>query len=334
MPKQKQDFVVVCDQWDKEKAEIIEDWIDANAKNAGILAYDSSDHDQFCVAVAQALREGERVILFLTNRFVPLRFSVPVFQAAVAADPLCTGKKIFALAFDELERQEVVTSLKVLDAFSGDDRARRRRFVETVFAASSSGPKRTVKKGEGKTESGGVSINQRVTKARDVIAAAGDVNISPKTIVRPAFTPGEQHITSEQASRIKRLVDDLAEMDDAAGKAIGRSYQQWWKMLNNTFEVTTYKEIPRERFDEALSFLQQAKARNLPRIRRKDNELWRKKHYQVIFGIGKRELGWSEDQIHTFASVKLGKAVTSLSDLGERDLAKLARQIRSEARKR
>lgn len=332
MPKKKQDFVVVCDQWDKEKGEIVEDWIDANAKSASILAYDSSEHDQFAVAVAQALREGDRAILFLTNRFVPLRFSVPVFQSAVTADSLCAGNKIIAFAFEDLERQEVVAAIKIVDGFSGDDRARRRRFVESVLVSAAAKTRRKSTEAERKT--GGVSITQKVGKARDVIAAAGDVNISSKKVIRPEFTPDERHITPEQATRIKRLVDDLAEMDDAAGKDMGRSYQQWWSLLKNTFKVTTYKEIAREQFEEALTLLQQAKARNLPKIRRKDNELWRKKHYQVIFGRGKKELGWSEDQIHSFATIKLGKPVLSLSDLGERDLAKLARQIRAEARKR
>jgi hypothetical protein len=72
----------------------------------------------------------------------------------------------------------------------------------------------------------------------------------------------------------------------------------------------------------------------LPKIRRKDNELWRQKHYKTIFGIAKNVLGWSEDQIHQFASTKLGKRVVSLSDLGEQDLARLARWIRAESKKK
>jgi len=123
-------------------------------------------------------------------------------------------------------------------------------------------------------------------------------------------------------------------MDDASGKDQGRSYLRWWGLLKNTFVVTTYKEISRERFEEAISLLQQAKARNLPAIRRKDNELWRRKNYAAIFAIAKKNLGWSEKDIHAFASLKLGKTVPSLKDVGERDLTKIVRLIRAEARKK
>ena len=80
--------------------------------------------------------------------------------------------------------------------------------------------------------------------------------------------------------------------------------------------------------------LQQAKARNLPAIRRKDNELWRRKLYASIFAIAKKNLGWSDEDIHAFASLKLGKAVSSLKDVGERDLTKIVRLIRAESRKK
>ena len=64
-----------------------------------------------------------------------------------------------------------------------------------------------------------------------------------------------------------------SEMDVAAGKETGRSYQAWWTLLKNTYKVATYREIPCERFEDVVAMLQQAKARNLPKIRRKDNEL-------------------------------------------------------------
>lgn len=331
MPTQKLDYIILCDIDDTEPAGFIQEWLDGFLKRAELRPFDTSEHLLFGVNVTHAAKKAEAVILCLTDNFTPVQFSQPEFQAAIPHDPDCSNGLVFAVAVTPLRPTEIQPVISIIDAFSGDEKDRRRRFLERIAAMSKPAKKRATKKAPA---SAGTNISQNIGKARDVIAAAGDVNISPKTIVRPAFTPGEQHITSEQASRIKRLVDDLAEMDDAAGKAIGPSYGQWWKMLNNTFRVTTYKEIPRERFEEVIAFLQQAKARNLPKIRRKDNELWRKKHYQVIFGIGKKELGWNEDQIHTFASVKLGKAVASLSDLGERDLDKLARQIRSEARKR
>jgi len=331
MPAKKLDYIISCDQWDMEKAEAsVYDWIDANGKSVELRPYDSAEHDQFAVEMARAAKQADRVVLFLTNRYVPLSFTIPVFQAAISSDPQCSGKKVFAVAFEELARTEVVSVMNVMDAFSGTDRERRRRFVEQVIQSKPK-PKKRAKADQPPT---GVSISQKVGKAQNVIAAAGNVNIATKHVTRTEFTPDDRHLSPEQALKIQDLVKELAEMDVAAGKGEAKSFQTWWSYLKNTFKVTTYKEIPRERFDEAVSLLQQAKGMNLPKIRRKDNELWRKQHYRSIFGTAKKGMGWSDEQIHDFASLKLGKAVTSLSEVGERDLAKLARLIRAEARKR
>jgi len=311
MPAKKLDYIISCDQWDMEKAVAsVYDWIDANGKNVELRPYDSAEHDQFAVEMAQAAKQADCVVLFLTNRYVPLGFTIPVFQAAISSDPQCSGKKVFAVAFEELARTEVVSVMNVMDAFSGTDRERRRRFVEQVIQSKAK-PKKRLKADEPPS---GVSISQKVGKAQNVIAAAGNVNIATKHVTRTEFTPDERHLSPEQALKIQDLVKELAEMDVAAGKGEAKSFQTWWSYLKNTFKVTTYKEIPKERFDEAVSLLQQAKGMNLPKIRRKDNELWRKQHYRSIFGTAKKGMGWSDEQIHDFASLKLGKDVTSLSE--------------------
>jgi hypothetical protein len=105
-------------------------------------------------------------------------------------------------------------------------------------------------------------------------------------------------------------------------------------MFNNTFEISTYRELPGERYEDAVQFLREAKARNFPKIRRKDNELWRKQHYKTIYGIGKKALGWTDDEILAFASLKLKKTVKSMADVGEQDLARIARMVRAESKKR
>jgi len=286
---------------------------------------------QFSVQVSQALKKAQAVILCLSDNFTPFQFPVPQFQAPLEHDPECNKGLIFAVALAPLQETEIKPVISIIDAFSGDERERRRRFIEritsTVAPAKKRSPKRT-------SASAGTTITQNINKARDVLTAGGNIIQTQKHITRPNFTPNESHITPEQASRIKKLVDELVEMDDASGKDLGRSYQRWWGLLKNTFLVTTYKEISRERFEEAVSLLQQAKARNLPAIRRKDNELWRRKNYAAIFAIAKKNLGWSEEDIHAFASLKLGETVSSLKDVGERDLTKIVRLIRAEARKR
>jgi hypothetical protein len=332
MPTKKLDHIVICDSADAELAETLGDWLDTNLKTVSIVPYDSTEHLQFPVQTAQALKKAVSVILCLTDNFLPLRFPLPQFQSCIASDPDCSKGKVLAVAMRPLTDTEVIPALSIIDAHSGELRERRRRFIARTTATVKPAKKRAVKKSP--PDAPGTTINQNIAKARDVLAAGRDINYSPKQINRTEFTPDERHISSAQAVRIKGLVDELVDMDASAGKDKGKSYQKWWTMFNKTFKITTYRELPAEKFDAAVQFLQQAKARNLPKIRRKDNELWRKQHYKTIFGIGGKALGWSDEQIHAFASLKLKKTVTSMADVGEQDLARIARMIRAESKKR
>lgn len=331
MATKKLDHIVICDSADTKLAETLGDWLDTNLKTVSIVSYDSTEHLQFPVQTSQALKRAASVILCLTDNFLPLRFPLPQFQSCIASDPDCSKGKVLAVAMRPLADTEVIPAISIIDAHSGEMRERRRRFIERAVAAIAPAAKRTVRNTPAAAP--GTTIRQNVGKARDVLAAAGDINYSPKHITRTRFTPDERHITPEQATKIKGLVDELVDMDASAGLEKGRSYQKWWKMFCNTFKIPTYLALAREAFPEAVTFLRQAKSRNLPKIRRKDNELWRKQHYKTIFGTGKKALGWSDEQIHAFASLKLKKTVTSMADLGEQDLARIARMIRAESKK-
>lgn len=331
MPSKKHDHIVICHAADTELAEVLGDWLDSNLKTVSIVSYDSTEHLQFPVQIAQGLKKAKSVVLCLTDNFTPLRFPVPQFQSCIADDPDCSKGKVIAVAMRPLTETEVTPVISIVDAHSGELSQRRRRFIERAVAVAAPARKRAARKSP---PSAGTTINQNAGKARDMLAAGGDIIYTAKHVTRTEFTPDERHITSEQATKIKDLIDELVDMDASAGKDKGRSYGMWWKMFNNEFKIATYRELPRDSFDEAMLFLRQAKARNLPKIRRKDNELWRQKHYKTIFGIAKKGMGWTDDDVHQFASEKLKKRVASLSDIGEQDLSRLARWIRAESKKR
>lgn len=330
MPIKKLDHIVICDTADIELAEMLGDWLDTNLKTVTVVAYDSTEHLQFPVQVAQALKKAKSVVLCLTDRFLPLQFPLPQFQSCIADDPDCSKGKVLAVAMRPLREAEVIPTISVIDAYSGELSQNRRRFIEHAVAATPA-KKRVARKSP--PPASGTTINQKIGKARDVLAAGRDINYSPKQINRTEFTPDERHITSEQAVKIKDLIDELVDMDASAGKEKGRSYGMWWKLFNNQFKINTYRELPREAFEAGVLFLRTAKARNLPKIRRKDNELWRRKHYSSIFGTAKG-MGWSDEDIRQFASTKLKKRVASLTDIGEQDLSRLLRWIRAESKKR
>ena len=59
-----------------------------------------------------------------------------------------------------------------------------------------------------------------------------------------------------------------------------------------------------------------------PKLRRADNPAWRNQHYKAIWSRAK-ELGFTEDQVYALSGDRLGKPITSLKQLGERNLKSL-----------
>jgi len=59
-----------------------------------------------------------------------------------------------------------------------------------------------------------------------------------------------------------------------------------------------------------------------PKLRRADNPAWRNQHYKAIWAKA-RELGFTKDQVYALSGDRLGKTITSLKQLGERNLKSL-----------
>lgn len=154
------------------------------------------------------------------------------------------------------------------------------------------------------------------------VTAGRDVNISPRVVKKTEVTPGPQHITEEDAFRIKELINELARVDGLAGRR--STYQQWYAKLYRRFRVGSYRLIPSERGQEAIEWLQKQKAMQRPRLRRTDNPEWRKGMYSAIWARAK-ELGLTKPDVHDLANtrLRLKKPISSLTELGERNLSTL-----------
>lgn len=153
--------------------------------------------------------------------------------------------------------------------------------------------------------------------------AGGDIKIGVvEKVVRP-FAPDERHITTAQARKIKKMIEDLAQRTpDNEGKA---TYDRWWGLLYRTYEINTYRELPREKYAEAVSMLKQQKGINRPKLRRRNPQLWKNDHYTIIWTAA-RALGWDKPRVYAFAfeQIPLTKPITSLKMLGPIQLKRLA----------
>lgn len=322
----KLDYIILCDIADTEPASFIEDWIDANALTSQVVPYDSSEHMQFGVYVSEAAKKASAVVLCLTNNFSPIQFAVPDFHAAVRHDPNCSLGKVFAVAIAPLKQTELTPVLNIIDAANGEERDRRRRFVEGVIKHQSpKTAKRTTKKSpEAKV---GTTINQSIGRARDVVAAGRDVIQTKKHISRPEFTPDERHITEATAAKVKEVIEDLA--NRTVGEDGKPNFGMWYTRLNKRFNVGTFRAILVEDTAELLSWLSQQKAMNRGKLRRSNPDRYRNDLYSVVWANATSK-GMSKEDVYEFARIKLKlkKPITSLKSLGPNQLKHLSEYIR------
>jgi hypothetical protein len=156
--------------------------------------------------------------------------------------------------------------------------------------------------------------------------AGRDVIRTEKVVRKNVVQPGAEHISEQQAFQVKAFVDKLAQRDVEAGR--GDTHKAWYGYLYNVFKITSYKLIRADQFEDVLSWFRQQKGMTRSRLRRPANQTWRNEIYGGIYARW-QELGHAKEAIYPFALEYLGlkKAITSLKQLGERDLKKLHGKI-------
>lgn len=168
-----------------------------------------------------------------------------------------------------------------------------------------------------------LSISQAVVGNGNVVAGR-DVIHTPRIITKRVIQPRPEDISEEEAAEIKRLIDELAAIDVAAGRS--DSHGKWYGSLYKTFGVTSYKTIPKYKDEDVITWLRQQTDRNMPKLRRTNNEEWRHRRYTAIYAKA-IHLGLSKANVYemAFDRLKLKKPIASLKELGEQNLDRLYR---------
>lgn len=168
-------------------------------------------------------------------------------------------------------------------------------------------------------------------------SGSGDIVMGNKTVGRQKinFTPGPQHIAPESARKLGDLVKEIVERLTASGGDVGRAFQRVWGDFNAHFELTTYKELPREKTEDAINYLRQWRASKNSKLRFADPEKFRTAQLRGIWPRSK-SLGFNDADLYAFTikKLKLKSEIASLNDLGNQQLARLNRFLIYEERKR
>lgn len=155
------------------------------------------------------------------------------------------------------------------------------------------------------------------------IQAGGDVYINKKETIRNEVKSGPEHITEDQAFTLSELVKEAVERESKGAEDKSKYFASWWNKLKKRYKVASYRMIPREQGDEAINWMKQQVAMLLPKLRRTNNDKWRKSLYAKIHACLKT-LGWEKSQFYLYVEERVGKKITSTTQLGERDLENIA----------
>ena len=90
-----------------------------------------------------------------------------------------------------------------------------------------------------------------------------------------------------------------------------------------------YDKLTVAEADAAIAWLKQELGRKLPSLRRTDHGEWERRVMVAIWAAA-RQLGMDHDRVHSYATeyFKASKPISSLKELGERDLVKLRDRLR------
>lgn len=211
----------------------------------------------------------------------------------------------------------------------------------SVFSAKPSDIKEMYLKSEETKQQPNLKVSQKSKGNHNLQVAInkGTIIKTDKIIKKnEVVTNPEIHISQEQAKKIKETVNSIVEIYEQAGKFKnrmdkGKCFAQTWTSLYNRFGFTSYHLLPKEKYEEALNWLQKQIAHeHRPKLRRSNNPQWKKDMYGAIYAKAQNELGLDKLGLYNFAfdKLKLKDSITSLKDLSDTRLKKLYNLIFSQ----
>lgn len=130
-------------------------------------------------------------------------------------------------------------------------------------------------------------LEQDITGNRNIQIGInnGDIVYTNRIIkkVEVVYDP-DLHISSIQAKILREKINEVVELRAIVEqKEKSTIYKKVYGELYNHFNIESYKSLPKEQFDEAVKWLSQQNAyRYRPKLRKIDNDEYRKQLYKAI----------------------------------------------------
>ena len=160
--------------------------------------------------------------------------------------------------------------------------------------------------------------------------AGGDINININRSQkrRVEYIPQADDISPAQASKLKEIVNQIVEVERRVSLK-PKSHAAVWSVFNKAMKVTYYREIKKDDYIKAETYLMRWKGRlqNNRIYKENEPEEAKKNIYKTIFSIAKKELNMTKKDIDDFIKGSFG--ADSIKDLTQEELEKLVRRFRS-----
>jgi hypothetical protein len=134
----------------------------------------------------------------------------------------------------------------------------------------------------------------------------------------------DKHITNAQAKEIRDRVQKIAESRSRESKY---SFPRAYIALHNRYNITSYELLSKDQYEDAIKWLDKQIAIYRPKLKKVDNEQYRKDMYKSIHARANQ----LNVNIHEFASsaLELKNPISSLTELSDTRLKKLYRKLYS-----
>lgn len=316
------DFFISYNTVDRYWAIGLAEWLVAAGYTQVMQETDFAPGSNFVLEMDKSAKLAKRTLAVLSPDYLASSFTAPEWAEAFARDPKGDHRILIPVRVRECDLDGLLAQIVYIDLFNLSPAEARERFLKGIeYAVTGMGEISKPSKYATVRRFTPDSAKQ-VIQGDHNIQAGRDVNIQKKQVVRNQVVREPGEITDQQAHKIKNLIDKLVEIDVLAGKpdSHGECHRRLW----NRYEVTSYKKLRVEDFEDALSWLKQEVAKARPKLRRTNNQAWRNEHYKGIYAKW-REMGYEKEKIYAFAQNKLElkKPVNSLKKLGEQNLKKL-----------
>jgi hypothetical protein len=311
------DFFISYNKADKVWASGLANWLDQAMFTTILQEQDFVAGSNFVSEMHHALKTAKRFIMVLSPDYLTAKFPEAEWTAAFASDPTM----LIPVRVRECQPDGLLKPIIYIDLTNLPEAQAREKFISEIKAALNGKRKRRAGNPTSSSQRNPASVKQTIIGDKNVVAG-GDMIHTEKIVQKNVTQPGPQHITEEQAYEIKRLIDELSQIDVDSGRA--DSHRHWYSWMYRKFKVTSYKTVPSEKFESVMSWLRQQRAINRPKLRRPANDKWRDQLYGSIYGRW-RQLGYEKTTIYNFAfeRLELDAPISSLKELGEQNLKKL-----------